>query len=273
MKRFLTRFLTGCAALAAFASPVAAASLSPAVQTAVLARTAVGGDRGKLWDWLRDPSGKLREDAFFTVTDLDRDGQLEILGMKPQRGNEGPEISFQELLDEAGRFGSGRFMAGHSYLPDLLTVESFGQAEVLFDEGADRYRYVMPEITLLAHDGGDWMKTKTTWFSLGSLGSELLVEELWTVIEEGDSRDSVARYYLPAWLGVEAESDQPIGEPEEVDLDQVLAYKEKRFPGYESAMVSFGWCTGAALEKAREEGRLAEQLLSSYRVFEEPWHI
>ena len=53
-------------------------------------------------------------------------------------------------------------MAGHSYLPGFLTAASFGQAEFLFDEGADRYRYVMPEITLLAHDGDDWMKTKTT---------------------------------------------------------------------------------------------------------------
>ena len=54
MKRFLTRFLTGCAALAAFASPVAAASVTPEVQTAVFARTAVGGGRGQLGGRLRD---------------------------------------------------------------------------------------------------------------------------------------------------------------------------------------------------------------------------
>ncbi|MGP1585072.1 MAG: hypothetical protein ACTTH3_01010 [Schwartzia sp. (in: firmicutes)] len=272
MKRFFAHLLTGCAVLAAFSTPVAASSLTPETQTAILAKAAAEGQYAKHWNWLHEPSGKLRDDVVFAVTDFDRDGKLELFGLKPRREKEEPRIIFQELLDEAGQFGSGRFMAGHSYLPDLLTGEAFGQAEARFDEGTDRYRYIMEESTLLAEDG-DFRKTKTTFFSLGVLGSELLVEELWSILQEGDRADSAARYYLPAWLGVEAESDQPVGAPEEVDLDRILAYKEERVPGYDAAMVSFGWRTGAALEKAREEGRLAEELLNSYRVFEASWDI
>lgn len=246
--------------------------MTPETQTAILAKAAAEGQYAKHWNWLHEPSGKLRDDVVFAVTDFDRDGKLELFGLKPRREKEGSRIIFQELLDEAGQFGSGRFMAGRSYLPDLLTGDAFGQAETRFDEGTDRYRYLMEEITLLAEDG-DFRKTKTTFFSIGVLGSELLVEELWSILQEGDGAGSSKRYYLPAWLGVEAESDQPIGAPEEVDLDRILAYKEERCPGDDTAMVSFGWRTGTALERARAEGRLAEELLSSYRVFEEPWHM
>lgn len=272
MQRFLAHLLTGFAAIAVFSSTGSASSLTPEMQTAILAKTAAEGHYAKHWNWLYEPSGKLRDDVVFAVTDFDRDGKLELFGLRPRREQEGPQIVFQELLNEAGQFGSGRFMAGHSYLPDLLTGDAFGQAAVRVDEGADRYRYLMEEITLLAEDG-DFRKTKTTFFSIGVSGSELLVEELWSILQEADGAGSSKRYYLPAWLGVEAESDQPIGAPEEVDLDRILAYKEERCPGDDGAMVSFGWRTGAALEKARKEGRLAEELLNSYRVFEASWDI
>ncbi len=258
------RLLAALTAALAFAATASAASRTPAEQIQVLADTA---DKGQEGGWFVTPEADADWNRwFYAVTDLDRDGQLEIF--KAKRGGEYivPELRCEELNDQGEGRSWGLFFAGGTDVPDILTGESAGNPLVLRDPAEKEYHYIFVSSRESKDPDWDFIDTK---YAL-TLHGDLLVEELASMkVELGAPSSDLARrrFFLPDWHGVEAESGQR-GRAEEISAERYAEIWKERFPGLEEIPGALRWISGEELRPSIGQPGLRRLLEGSFAFFD-----
>ncbi len=225
----------------ALSATVCAAPRSASEQIQIFAETANSGQEG---GWFVSPE----KDAdwnrwFYAVTDLDRDGRLEIF--KAKRGGEGiaPEIRCEEFNENGGRTW-GLFFAGGSDVPDIMTNESAAEPRVFYERADDRYNYIFVSSKELDGDEWDYVDTKVAV----TLRGDLQIEDVKAKLPAPGSDLAERKFFLPGWLKVEAESGQ-VGSPEEIDAERFANIESEHFPGAEKTYAIISWYRAEEIQK------------------------
>ena len=247
----------------ALSATAAAAPRPVSEQIQVLAQTVNSGQEG---GWFVTPEKDASwERWFYTVTDLDHDGKLEIF--KAKRGGDGiaPEIRCEELNESGEGRSWGLFLAGGSDVPDIMTSEAATAPSVLYEAADNRYNYIF----LDSRRGGEESEFITTKYAL-TLRGDLQVEELAFMEEKMASpySDMAERqFFLPGWLKVEAESGQT-GTPEEIDAERYANIAQERFPNAEKSFAQISWYRAEEIQKIIGLADLPQVLEKAYGVFD-----
>ena len=257
------------AILASFAlsATATAAPRSVSEQIQVLAQTANSGQEG---GWFVTPE----KDAdwnrwFYAVTDLDHDGKLEIFkakkGKSDEEGSIAPEIRCEELNESGEGRSWGLFLAGGSDVPNIMTGESSSSPSVFYEESSNDYHYVF--VSSKNENGDEWDFTDTK-VAL-TLHGDLIVEELAMMkvkMPQPGSDMAARKFFLPAWIGVEAESEQT-GMPKEIDVQQYADIGLARFQSDKESFASISWYRAEEIKTIIKSADLPGVLESSYNVF------
>ncbi len=257
--RFGRKLVAALLAALSIGVSASAAPRSDAEQIGVLAETATGSG-----GWFVSPS----QDGewshwFYTVTDLNHDGRLELFKVKRRDLDSAPWLQCEELNDNGKGRHYGIFFAGGTDVPDILSTESGGQPSVLYDASENRYYYIFDDCVVMNE-----FASKTTRYAL-DLGGDLHVEELGFMMRQESGLDGSLsfRAYLPAWHGVEAESNTPLPEPKEISMERYAGIAAERFPGCEKRGVLLQWVRAEQLQKALDSGNAADVLAEAYAFF------
>ncbi len=256
MKLFKHAAAFFCAA-AALSGTVFASPLPADQQTGILASTAQGEN-----GWFSGPEqdGNWKR-WYYTVTDLDGDGRLELFRVKSGWEDEGPQLVFEELSEDGKKRTGEVFYAGGTDIPDLVTSESFGNPVMLSDKAENRNHYIFLEKKY--HTEFESVNTK---YALTLQGETLMVEELafcnWKM--SGYDGSITMDYYLPGWLQIEAESEMPVPPPTPIDDKHYNDVERIRFPGCEEKGISLWWKNGEEVEAAIQGNTLGDLLKKVY---------
>ena len=250
-----------CAALSVSAA-VSAAPLPAERQIEILAETAEGQS-----GWFVGPGqGADWQSWYYTVTDLDRDGKLEIFKAKNGWANSPAVIVCEELSEDGeSRTGEISLVAG-TKLPSLLTGDSLGQSVVLTDETNNLYHYIVSE--RLYNNEFEWTDTK---YALTFSGTTLEIESLACVACQLSGRDGTItrQAYLPYWHTPDLKGGEPVPilTQKKIDESRYLAMEGERFPGCTSRDLTFYWYSAEVLKDAAAQGSLNRALESAYAAF------
>ncbi len=228
-----------------------AAPLPADRQVGILAETA-GGEQGWFVGPDRDPEWQR---WYYTVTDLDQDGRLEILKVKGGWDGAAPELVFRELSEDGKSLVGELSLAEGTPVPDLTSAESFGQATVLRDGKGEVYHYIFMDKKFR----GEFHSVDTK-YALTVKDEVLRAEALaffnWTL--SGYDGTVTTEFYLP----VPGETA-----PRQIDQDRFDAIGAERFPGCEESGAAFWWKSGEEISAAAGNGTLRGALESAFLYF------
>ena len=240
-----------CAALAvsavAFAAP-----LAPELQIDALAKSAMVYD-----GWFVLPERDKNSDLWtYAITDLDRNGRLEVLKVRRGWAEGGPLLAVKEL-GEDGRSLVGEVALDGTSVPDILArTENYGQpTSVLYDANNKIYHYIF-EATVY-HGEYESLTTKyALTFSDGTLLVSPLAHCQWNL--SGYDGSSTKRYFLP-FRGRDA--------GKEISAARYETIQKEEFPDCEYRGVTFLWRSAEDLKTAASNGELKKSLAESYARF------
>jgi hypothetical protein len=247
----------------AISATAAAAPRSASEQIGIFSETVNSGQEG---GWFVSPEKDANWNRwFYAVTDLDHDGRLEIF--KAKRGGDGiaPEVRCEELNESGEGRSWGLFLAGGSDIPNIMTGEASANPAVIYEQENNDYHYIF--MSSKQEDGDEWDFTDTK-VAL-TLHGDLIVEELAMMkvkLPEPGSDLATRKFFLPAWLGVEAESGQT-GTPEEIDVQQYADVALARFGADKTRGAEISWYRAEEIQKIIGLADLPQVLEKSYGVF------
>ena len=231
-------------------------------QIQILTQTANSGQEG---GWFVSPEKDANWNRwFYSVTDLDQDGRLEIFKAKRRGENSAPELRCEELLDQGGRVW-GLFFVGGSDVPDIMTSEAATAPAVFCEAAENRYHYIFLSSVRADEEAWDFIDTKVAL----TLSGDLQIEEL--ALRKGKlpapgSDWSERQFFLPAWVGAAAEG-APAGPPEEISAERYNNIAKERFPGARESFAAISWYRAEEIQRAIGLAELARTLENSYRAF------
>ena len=258
-KKIISALLAGLA----LSATVCAAPRAASEQIQVLAETVNSGQEG---GWFVPPERDANWNRwFYSVTDLDHDGRLEIF--KAKRGGDGiaPELRCEELNESGAGRSWGLYFAGGSDVPDIMTSEAATCPTMIHEQGSDDYHYIF--ISSKKEDGDEWDYTDTK-VAL-TLHGDLIIEDLAFMkvkMAEPGSDMATRKFFLPGWLKVEAESGQT-GTPEEIDVQRYADIELARFGVEMGHPAQISWYRAEEIQKLIGLAELPHVLESSYKVF------
>lgn len=241
-----------CAALAI--SAVASAAPTPDRQIEILTNSAMVYD-----GWFVLPERDKNSDIWtYAITDLDRNGRLEVLKVRRGWAEGGPMLVVKEI-GEDGRTLSGEVALDGTAVPDILArTENYGQpTSVLYDAKNKIYHYIF-EATVY-HGEYESVTTKyALTFSDGTLLVSPLAQFLWNL--SGYDGGVTERHFLPL-RGKDA--------GKEISAERYETIEKEEFPGCEYRGVIFLWRSADDLKNAASNGELKKSLAESYASFAE----
>ncbi len=244
-------------------STAAAAQRAPSEQVQILAETADSGEQGG-WFVTPEASGQWNR-WFYAVTDLDRDGRLEIFKAKAGDEDGAPELRCEELNDQGGGRSWGLYFAGGTDVPDILTGESAAAPVVIYEQGNNKYHYIFQ--CSAASDGEEWDYADTKYAL--TLAGDLIVEELAVMrlkLPAPGSDLAMRRFFLPGWHGVETESGET-GIPEEISAERYADIELERFGAEIRHDATIKWYRAEELQPLIGQAGLSRALESSCKAF------
>ena len=226
----------------------AAAPMKTEHQIDILAQTDRGED-----GWFVEPSRDATWDKwFYTVTDLDHDGNLEILKVRSGFGDGAPRLECEELLERKWeRRRVPLQLAGAAHVPDLMTGESAGQPGVIYDTKAKRYFYIFAEV--LMH--GEYDST-TTQYAV-SLEDDLKVDAIASMEWHLSGKDG----------GVKRKCYRLTPLTREISEKRYANIIEEIFPGCSPSDGQLKWWRAEELLTYIRRGKTFFPLAESYNVF------
>jgi hypothetical protein len=184
------------------AGVVSAAPLQVSEQLDILARTAKAEN-----GWFVQPTqDKDWNKWHYAVTDLNHDGNLEILMAKAGSFDGTQELRCEELNEGKWTRHGGIHLVGGSHMPDILTSEEAGQFTVLYDAQKKRYIYLFTETIM--HGEFEAVHTRYALWLNGVLQVEELGFSTWQL--SGYDGSVKQHYYLPRWRATSTEGAQRI---------------------------------------------------------------
>ena len=235
------------------AGVVSAAPLQVQEQLDIMARTA-NGEKG----WFVQPAQDKEWNKWhYAVTDLNHDGNLEILLAKEGSFDGTQELRCEEFNEGKWTRHGGIHLVGGSHMPDILTGEEYGQFSVLYVAKEKRYVYLFTETIM--HGEFEAVHTRyAVW-----LNSVLQVEELGYSTWQLSGYDGSVKqyYYLPRWRTAETESAQRIS------ADRYVHLARERFPDSVEQTAQIKWIKAGALWSALKSGKAYKELNDSFNVF------
>jgi len=239
-----------CAALAI--SAVASAAPTPDRQIEILTNSAMVYD-----GWFVLPERDKNSDLWtYAITDLDRNGRLEVLKVRRGWAEGGPLLAVKEL-GEDGRSLIGEVALDGTSVPDILArTENYGQpTSVLYDANNKIYHYIF-EATVY-HGEYESLTTKyALTFSDGTLLVSPLAHCQWNL--SGYDGSSTKRYFMP-FRGRDA--------GKEISAARYETIQKEEFPDCEYRGVTFLWRSAEDLKTAASNGELKKSLAESYASF------
>ena len=242
-----------CAAMtlsaAAFAAPPA-----PELQIDALSKTAMVYD-----GWFVLPERDKNSDLWtYAITDLDRNGRIEVLKVRRGWAEGGPMLAVKEMAED-GRSLVGEVALDGTAVPDILAkTEDYGQpTAVLYDAKNKIYHYIFEET--IYH--GEY-ESLTTKYALTFSDGTLLVSPLAHFQRQlsGYDGSGTERYFLPL-RGKDAGKKISAARFENIEKEE--------FPGCEFRGVTFLWRSAEDLKTAASNGELRKSLAESYVCFAE----
>ena len=214
--------------------------------------------------WFVEPAQDAEWEKWcYAVTDLDHDGNLEILKAKSGWEDSAPQIQCEELLERKWERHFGLYFAGGTDVPDILTGETAGQPRLLHDVEENLYFYIFADTRM----HGEY-ESVTKQYAI-CLNGDLMVEELAFMTWELSGKDGSVRtrYYLPGWQRMEAESDAPEPLPQKISRQRYANIAKERFPHAVEESAQIKWWTAKELWPYVQRGKLYNLLWESYAVF------
>ena len=240
-----------CAALTVSVG-ASAAPLAPEQQIDILTKTAMVYD-----GWFVLPERDKNSDLWtYAITDLDRNGRLEVLKVRRGWAEGGPLLAVKEL-GEDGRSLIGEVALDGTAVPDILArTENYGQpTSVLYDANNKIYHYIF-EATVY-HGEYESLTTKyALTFSDGTLLVSPLAHCQWNL--SGYDGSSTKRYFMP-FRGRDA--------GKEISAARYETIQKEEFPDCEYRGVTFLWRSAEDLKTAASNGELKKSLAESYARF------
>ena len=231
-----------CAALAV--SAVASAAPTPDRQIEILTNSAMVYD-----GWFVLPERDKNSDLWtYAITDLDRNGRLEVLKVRRGWAEGGPLLAVKEL-GEDGRSLIGEVALDGTSVPDILArTENY-------DANNNIYHYIF-EATVY-HGEYESLTTKyALTFSDGTLLVSPLAHCQWNL--SGYDGSSTKRYFMP-FRGRDA--------GKEISAARYETIQKEEFPDCEYRGVTFLWRSAEDLKTAASNGELKKSLAESYARF------
>ena len=240
-----------CAALT-LSTAASAAPLAPELQIDILTKTAMVYD-----GWFVLPERDRDTDAWqYAITDLDRNGRLEVLKARHGWVEGGPMLLVKELTED-GSSMQGEVAHDYSPIPDILATQdpSVQPLTTLYDAKYDIYHYIFTETVYHTE-----YETITTKYALTFSKGTLYVVPLACFQRNlsGYDGSETRRYYLPA--GIKNGGT-------EIDAARYDRIELEEFPGCTPKPVAFRWMSSEDLKNAVASGRLRETLAQSYVHF------
>ncbi len=235
------------------AGVVSAAPLQVQEQLDILARTAKAENGWFVWptqaaDWNK---------WHYAVTDLNHDGNLEILLAKAGSFDGTQELRCEEL--NAGKWTrhGGIHLVGGSHMPDILTAGEDGQFTVLYDVQKKRYIYLFTETIM--HGEFEAVHTRYALWLNGVLQVEELGFSTWQL--SGYDGSVKQHYYLPRWRVTGTEGAQKISSKRYAQL------AKERFPNCVEQTAKIKWLKAEELWPLITSGKAYTMLEDSFAVF------
>lgn len=216
-------------------------------QLDILGQTAVG-EGGWFIEQATDPNW---DKWYYTVTDLNHDGNLEILKAKSGFDDGQPQLQCEELVEGKWERHFGVKLAGSTRMPDILTSESAGQPVMIYEPKNKRYYYIFTEV--IRHSEFDSTSTLYAISLDGDLSIEALASKEWQL--SGYDGSEKQRFYRLTPLTAE------ISEDEYGNIIQEI------FPGCEESGAQLRWWQAKELLPYIERGRVFFQLAEAYNFF------
>ena len=217
-------------------------------QIDILAQTDRGED-----GWFVEPSEDANWDKWhYAVTDLNHDGNLEILKAKSSFYDGNPHLACEELIERKWeRHHAELNLAGNAHVPDILTGESAGQPSVIHDAKSNRYYYIFVETVMHGEYESD-----TSQYAV-CLDGDLFITELATMNWQLSGKDGSVkvRYYI----------SDPL--KEKVSEKRYANITAERFPGAEETGGQIYWLSAEKMWPYVQRGKLYNLLWDSYEVF------
>ena len=240
-----------CLALAGIlmtAGLAVAAPMKAEHQLDILAQTDRGED-----GWFVEPSRDASWDRWcYAVTDLDHDGNLEILKAKSGFDDGEPRLECEELLERKWeRRRVPLQLSGAAHVPDILTGESAGQPGMVYDPKDNRYFYIFTEV--LMH--GEYDST-TTQYAI-SLDSDLKVDALASMEWHLSGKDGNVKHKFYRL--------SPL--TKKISEKRYINISEEIFPGCSSSGAQIKWWRAEELLPHIKRGKAFFPLTESYNVF------
>lgn len=229
-------------------SAVTAAPMRVEHQIDILAQSDKGED-----GWFVEPSKDEHWDKWhYAVTDLNRDGNLEILKARPGFYDGTPRLECEELIERKWeRRHAGVQLAGSAHVPDILSGESASQPGVVYDEKNRRYYYIFVETIMHGEFEFD-----TSQYAL-CLDGDLYITEFATMNWQLSGKDGSVKlkHYI----------SDPL--KEEVSEERYINIVKERFPGSKETSEQIYWLSAEELWPYVQRGKLYNWLWKSYEVF------
>lgn len=235
------------------AGVVSAAPLQVQEQLEILARTAKAEN-----GWFVQPTQAADWNKWhYAVTDLNHDGNLEILLAKAGSFDGTQELRCEEFNEGKWTRHGGIHLVGGSHMPDILTGEEYGQFTVLYDAQKKRYIYLFTETIM--HGEFEAVHTRYAIWLNGVLQVEELGFSTWQL--SGYDGSVKQHYYLPQWRTAATEGAQRIGAKRYAQL------AKERFPNCVEQTAKIKWIKAEELWPLITSGKAYNRLDDSFAVF------
>lgn len=260
MKRIVAWAVSALALAAFLAAPAAAAPMKVEHQIDILGQTDKGED-----GWFVMPTRDLEwEQWCYAVTDLDHDGNLEILKAKRSAPGSAPELRCEELKEGKWERTWGVYYAGGTDIPDILTnAETASHPHVFHHPEENLYFYIFTDTRMNTE-----FASVTRQYNV-CLNGDLQIEEMAFMTWQLSGRDGTEtrRYYLPGWLEIEAESGSAEPPAKEIGEAEYLGIAKKHFPSAQESIATIKWIEAKDLLPHVMRGKAFPLLYDSYKAF------
>ena len=200
----------------------------------------------------------------YAVTDLNHDGNLEILKAK-EGGLEGaPQLKCEELMEKKWTRRWGIYMVGGTDYPDIFSLpDKAAKPQLYINPEENLYFYIFEDQRM----HGEYDSTIQKYAI--SINPDLMIEELaiktWQL--SGYDGTETVHYYTPGWLKIAAESNVPAPPPTEISEKAYNDIAKNRLNAVDSGYAYIGWMDTAKLWTLLQRGKAYNMLWDSYKIF------